>query len=153
MKQCWISALQILTKRLLKAEFTIKRALLRLLPWNCTYWRKLKKIKIEEIDPSSLKKPKIAPIVREPLVKPKLLRHAPVPYPAKAGGQAGRVIVCILVGADGVPEYVSTAASSGNPFLDGAALEECIKWRFSPAQDMEGNDVRCIIYIPVDIKP
>ena len=114
---------------------------------------KLKKIKIEEIDPSSLKKPKIAPIVREPLVKPKLLRHAPVPYPAKAGGQAGRVIVCILVGADGVPEYVSTAASSGNPFLDGAALEECIKWRFSPAQDVEGNDVRCIIYIPVDIKP
>ena len=52
-----------------------------------------------------------------------------------------------------MPEYVSTAASSGNPFLDGAALEECIKWRFSPAQDVEGNDVRCIIYIPVDVKP
>lgn len=113
---------------------------------------KLKKIKLEEIDPSTLKKPKIAPIVREPMVKPRLLSHAPIPYPAKAGGATGRVIVCILVGSNGVPEYVSTAASSGNPFLDGAALEACIQWRFIPAQDGDGNDVRCIIYIPVDIK-
>ncbi|MDY4920782.1 MAG: energy transducer TonB [Phascolarctobacterium sp.] len=113
---------------------------------------KVKKIKLEEFDPQTLKKPKIAPIVREPLVKPKLLAHAPVPYPAQAGGQTGRVIVCILVGVNGVPEYVSTASSSGNPFLDGAALEACIKWRFSPAQDADGNDVRCLTYIPVDVK-
>lgn len=113
---------------------------------------KVKKIKLEEFDPSYLKKPKVAPIVREPLVRPKLLTHTPVPYPAKAGGQTGRVIVCILVGADGVPEYVSTADSSGNPFLDGAALEHCIKWRFSPAEDADGNSVRCLTYIPVDVK-
>lgn len=112
---------------------------------------KIKKIKTEDFDPQTLKKPKVAPIVREPMVKPKLIKHNPIPYPAKANGQNRRVIVCVLVGADGIPEYVSTAGSSGNPFLDGAALEECIKWRFSPAEDADGNYVRCLTYISVDI--
>ena len=112
---------------------------------------KIKKIKTDIFDPQTLKKPKIAPVVREPMVKPKLIKLSPIPYPAKAGGQNGRVIVCILVGVDGVPEYASTAGSSGNPFLDGAALEECIKWRFSPAEDAEGNYVRCLTYISVDV--
>lgn len=112
---------------------------------------KIKKFKTDNFDPQTLKKPKVAPIVREPMVKPKLIKHNPVPYPAKANGHNGRVIVCVLVGVDGVPEYVSTAGSSGNPFLDGAALEECIKWRFSPAEDADGNYVRCLTYISVDI--
>ena len=112
---------------------------------------KIKKFKTDNFDPQTLKKPKVAPIVREPMVKPKLIKHNLVPYPAKANGHNGRVIVCVLVGVDGVPEYVSTAGSSGNPFLDGAALEECIKWRFSPAEDADGNYVRCLTYISVDI--
>ncbi len=97
-------------------------------------------------------KHKFAKIVSTPAIKPKLIKRTVIQYPAKANGSEGCVTVCILVGCDGRAEYVSTAKSSGNPFLDGAAVEECIKWKFMPARDKEGRKVRCLIYIPVDIK-
>lgn len=96
---------------------------------------------------------KTIPVVKNPATKPKLLFRIPVAYPEEAGGKTGTIIVCFLVGYDGVPEYTSTAESSGNRFLDSAALDSCIKWRFAPARDDKGRLVRCLVYIPVTVKP
>ena len=82
---------------------------------------------------------KAIPVVKNPAVKPKLTQYSPVPYPAAAGGTSGTVTVCILVGYDGRPEYASIAGSSGNRFLDAAAVEHCITWRFTPARDGKGR--------------
>lgn len=113
----------------------------------------LKQLGFEDLELDIKQKPKIAPIVHTPEVKPKLLSRKLVPYPAKAGGARGKVTVCILVGIDGKAEYVSTAGSSGNPIIDGVALEHAITWRFSPALDKRGRPVRCLIYIPIMLEP
>ena len=101
----------------------------------------------------SKKEGKNVPISKNPATKPKLIKHSPVPYPAEANGVTGTVTVCFLVGYNGAPEYTSTAESSGNRFLDAAAVEHCISWRFTPARDSKGRLVRCLVYIPVTIKP
>ena len=93
------------------------------------------------------------PVDKNPAVKPKLIYSAAIPYPIRAGAAEGVVVVCILVGIDGIPEYVSTAQSSGNPLLDAAAIDNCIYWRFSPAKDGGGRRVRCLTYIPVHVRP
>jgi len=99
------------------------------------------------------KEGKSVPISKNPATKPKLVSFSPVPYPAEANGAAGTVIVCFLVSYDGRPEYASTAESSGNRFLDAAAVEHCITWRFTPARDGKGRLVRCLVYIPVTVRP
>lgn len=107
-----------------------------------------------QIQDEKLKKEgKSVPISKNPATKPKLVSFSPVPYPAEANGAAGTVIVCFLVSYDGRPEYASTAESSGNRFLDAAAVEHCISWRFTPARDDKGRLVRCLVYIPVTVKP
>lgn len=95
----------------------------------------------------------VIPVVKNPAEKPRIIHHTPVPYPADGGGSAGTVVVCILVGYEGRPEYTSLAESSGNRFLDAAAVEHCITWRFKPARDNKGRIVRCLVYIPVTIRP
>lgn len=114
---------------------------------------KIRKLHLPELEEAIKNKPRIAPIVRAPMVKPKLLAQSKVPYPVNGDGKIGTVIVCVLVGLDGRPEYVSTAGSSGSPVLDGAAIEHCIKYRFLPAQDDKGNKVRCLVYLPVEVSP
>ena len=99
------------------------------------------------------KEGKSVPISKNPATKPKLVSFSPVPYPAEANGAAGTVIVCFLVSYDGRPEYASTAESSGNRFLDAAAVEHCITWRFTRARDDKGRLVRCLVYIPVTVRP
>lgn len=107
-----------------------------------------------QIQDEKLKKEgKSVPISKNPATKPKLVSFSPVPYPAEANGAAGTVVVCFLVSYDGRPEYASTAESSGNRFLDAAAVEHCITWRFTPARDTKGRLVRCLVYIPVMVKP
>lgn len=93
------------------------------------------------------------PVSKNPSLKPKIISYSPIPYPKEAGGAVGTVRVCILVGYDGRPEYTSLAESSGNRFLDAAAIEHCIKWRFTPARDSKGRIVRCLLYIPVTVRP
>ncbi len=96
---------------------------------------------------------KTIPVEKNPAVQPVLVEHSPVPYPSAANGITGTVTVCILVGHDGRPEYVSTAESAGNRFLDAAAVDHCISWRFRPARDAAGHIVRCLVYIPVPVRP
>jgi len=101
---------------------------------------------------SAIKNKLKAAIVNAPKVPPKLLSGSPVPYPAGGDGGSGTVLVCVLVGGDGKPEYTSIAGSSGSPVLDGAAIDHCINWNFSPARDASGKNVRCLIYIPVRVE-
>lgn len=106
-----------------------------------------------QVRDENLKKARKAiPVVKNPAVKPKLIVHTPVLYPQAAEGATGTVVVCILVGFDGRPEYVAMAESSGNRFLDAAAVDNCLNWRFTPAKDTQGRIVRCLVYIPVVIK-
>lgn len=112
------------------------------------------KVIAREVEDERLKAAKkTIPVVKNPSVKPRLIYQTPIPYPTEAGGKAGVVVICFLVGYDGVPEYTSTAESSGNRFLDGAAVDACFNWRFSPAKDSKGRLVRCLVYIPVTVKP
>lgn len=96
---------------------------------------------------------KTLPVIKNPAVMPKLVKRTKIRYPAEAGGETGSVVVCLLVGYNGRPEYASTAESSGNRFLDAAALDGCIDWRFTPAKDSKGRLVRCLVYIPVLVEP
>ena len=111
------------------------------------------KIATQIRDEKLKKEGKNVPVSKNPATKPKLIKHSPVPYPAEANGAVGTVVVCFLVGYDGRPEYASTAYSSGNRFLDAAAVEHCITWRFTPARDAKGRLVRCLVYIPVTVRP
>ena len=110
----------------------------------------VKQIKIPKIE-NVMKKERKSAIVNAPAVLPKIINSCAVPYPDGCDGCRGTVLTCVLVGIDGKPEYVSIARSSGNPVLDGAAINCCINWQFSPAKDSRGNNVRCLIYIPVGV--
>jgi len=56
-------------------------------------------------------------------------------YPSlsKRLGEEGRVILRVLVNAEGQPEQVELRQSSGHSRLDQAALGTVRRWRFSPA--------------------
>lgn len=60
-------------------------------------------------------------------------------YPAAALRlrESGRVLLSVMVSANGQPERVELARSSGSPRLDQAALETVRRWRFVPARQGE----------------
>ena len=66
----------------------------------------------------------------------RLVRHIAPVYPALARerGLEGRVVVRLVIGADGVPSEVRVAQSSGFESLDAAAIEAVRQWRFEPAR-------------------
>jgi protein TonB len=66
----------------------------------------------------------------------RLVRHVAPAYPqtARERGQEGRVVVWLLVGADGTPAEVRVAQSSGVDALDAAAVAAVRQWRFEPAR-------------------
>jgi protein TonB len=49
-------------------------------------------------------------------------------------GEEGRVLLRVLVNAEGLPEQVELRQSSGHPRLDQAALGTVRRWRFTPAR-------------------
>lgn len=57
-------------------------------------------------------------------------------YPSlsKRLGEEGKVVLRVLVNADGLPEQVEIRQSSGHPRLDQAALGTVRRWRFTPAR-------------------
>jgi periplasmic protein TonB len=71
-------------------------------------------------------------------------------YPeiARLRGEQGRTVLRVSVDADGRPDNVSVAVSSGYPILDSAALSAVRDWRFVPAT--RGNTpVPAIAEVPV----
>ena len=59
----------------------------------------------------------------------------PPAYPeiARRRGQQGRVVLQVMVSAEGLPVTVSVAESSSYPTLDAAAVHAVQQWRFVPA--------------------
>lgn len=61
--------------------------------------------------------------------------QTPPDYPAasRQRGEEGEVLLSIHILADGVPETVLVAQSSGYPELDAAARDAVLRWHFAPA--------------------
>lgn len=82
-----------------------------------------------------------------PKVPPRLVSAVSPVYPETLRRKSieGSVRVRIIVAADGSVESVSVAESSGYDEMDDAAESAAYNYQFSPAEDAEGNPVRCAI--------
>lgn len=79
----------------------------------------------------------------------KLPTNPSPPYPAEAAGLEGRVVLYVVIGADGRPESVEIHESSGSTALDHSALRTVRDaWRFRPAY-RAGIAVRYATYVPI----
>jgi protein TonB len=101
--------------------------------------------------------PAPAPAPPAPIVPPSFLAdylHNPAPpYPASARriGEQGRVVLRVLVNAEGQPEQVELGTSSGSPRLDGSALETVRRWKFVPARQGE-RPVAAWVLVPISFR-
>ena len=61
---------------------------------------------------------------------------SPPVYPAmsKRMGEQGRVVMRVLIGADGVPQQAEVLQSSGHGRLDRAAADAVMRWRYVPGK-------------------
>lgn len=78
----------------------------------------------------------------------------PAPYypsAAKKRGVQGKVLLSVVVKADGTPLSVDVSRSSGSSTLDVAALEAVKQWRFVPAKK-SGQPVQAEVVVPVEFK-
>jgi TonB family protein len=78
----------------------------------------------------------------------------PAPYypqAAKQRGVQGKVLLAVVVKADGSPLNVSISRSSGSVILDEAALDAVEQWRFIPARS-KGVSVQADVIVPVEFK-
>lgn len=84
--------------------------------------------------------PKAEPVVEEKIELPRFgvayLNNPTPDYPALSvrKGEEGRVLMRVLVSADGAAEDVKIEKSSGFDRLDNAAVAAVKKWRFIPAK-------------------
>jgi protein TonB len=78
------------------------------------------------------------------------LRNPPPAYPAasRRRGEQGRVVLRVLVSADGAAERVEVRSSSGHERLDRAASEAVHQWRFVPARQGE-KPVAAWVLVPI----
>lgn len=56
------------------------------------------------------------------------------PLLSKRAGEQGRVLVHVLIGADGLPQRADITSSSGFERLDQAALATVLRWRYVPGK-------------------
>ena len=73
----------------------------------------------------------------------------PYPSEAKSKGIQGTVNLRILINEKGRVDTAEVASSSGNAFLDNAALNNIYKWRFSPAKNGKGKAIPCYVNVPI----
>lgn len=61
---------------------------------------------------------------------------SPPVYPAMSRrmGEQGRVVMRVLIGADGVPQQAEVLQSSGHGRLDRAASDAVMRWRYVPGK-------------------
>jgi periplasmic protein TonB len=84
--------------------------------------------------------PKTVPIVEEKYEEPRFgvsyLNNPAPDYPAMSRrlGEEGRVLMKVLVSAEGAAEDVQIEKSSGSDRLDNAAISAVKRWRFIPAK-------------------
>lgn len=92
----------------------------------------------------------VAPPVTPPRFDADYLRNPSPAYPAMARrlGEQGRVILRVLVGADGAPREIEVRTSSGHERLDRAALDTVRQWKFVPAR-VGKEPVAAWVLVPV----
>jgi protein TonB len=73
------------------------------------------------------------------------------PRTARRRGIEGRVILRVVVGADGLPLSIDVHESSGHSILDRAAVKAFRKWRFQPAR-RAGTAVTAPVDIPISFR-
>ncbi|TLY50296.1 MAG: energy transducer TonB [Gammaproteobacteria bacterium] len=75
----------------------------------------------------------------------------PPRYPPEAvkDRATGKTILRLTIGADGVPRDISVDTSSGNVYLDQAAMESASDWRFEPER-CGGKARATLALLPVD---
>jgi protein TonB len=89
-----------------------------------------------------------------PIVPPRFnadyLQNPAPTYPALARRmhEQGRVLIRVLVSADGVPERIELKTSSGFPRLDNSALETIRSWKFVPARQGE-QKIAAWVVVPI----
>jgi protein TonB len=89
-----------------------------------------------------------------PVVPPRFnadyLQNPAPAYPALARRmrEQGRVLIRVLVSADGMPERIELKTSSGFPRLDQSALETIRNWKFVPARQGE-QKVAAWVVVPI----
>ncbi len=91
-----------------------------------------------------------APAVVLPRFDAAYLQNPPPVYPALARrmGEQGRVLLRVLVTAEGAAERVELKASSGAHRLDRAALDAVQRWRFVPARQGD-RAVSAWVVVPI----
>ena len=62
--------------------------------------------------------------------------------------EQGKVLVRVLVSADGMPERIELKASSGYVRLDQSALETIRNWKFVPARQGD-QKVAAWVIVPI----
>ena len=89
-----------------------------------------------EVTATSAPAPAAPPRVEPPSSNADYLQNPKPAYPplSKRLGEQGKVIVRILIGADGVPQKAEIRQSSGFERLDQAALTTALKWRYVPGK-------------------
>jgi protein TonB len=80
--------------------------------------------------------PAPAPKVELPSSDADYLNNPKPVYPpiSKRLGEQGKVLVRVLIGADGLPQKAELRQSSGFDRLDQVALNTVMKWRYSPGK-------------------
>lgn len=97
--------------------------------------------------------PPAAPVNREASVEQASRALAPPRYPAEAVASrtSGKVVMKILVGADGSVRDVVVEESVPAGVFDAVAVEAAHKWRFNPAT-RDGEPVEAWMRVPVEFE-
>ena len=86
--------------------------------------------------PAAPSAPSAPPSVQLPSSNADYLQNPKPAYPAlsKRLGEQGKVVVRVLISADGTPQKAELRQSSGFERLDQAALTTVLKWRYVPGK-------------------
>lgn len=93
------------------------------------------------------------PPVSLPRFNADYLQNPAPAYPSlsKRLGEQGRVVLRVMVEANGLPSKVEVRTTSGFPRLDQAALEAVRNWKFVPAR--RGDEtVAAAVNVPIDFR-
>jgi protein TonB len=96
----------------------------------------------------------VAAAPAQPVVPPSFsadyLRNPAPAYPplARRLGEQGKVVLHVLVTAEGEPDRIEVSTSSGSPRLDGAALGAVKRWKFIPARQGD-RPVPAWVQVPI----
>ena len=96
--------------------------------------------------------PPVVPVI-PPIFNADYLRNPPPAYPALSRriGEEGRVLLRVLVSAEGTAGEVQVRTSSGHGRLDQAAREAVQRWKFVPARRGE-HPVAAWVLIPISFR-